>query len=107
MKKRKIGAPKGGRVHWLLWELNKEFKSKYLCSYDYALHRYCFYRMDGRSHRLYDVFLVVRTSRRCFRVTYYNVHTNYSEYLSCTKPSMTAHRMYYIYKIHGEIEKTE
>lgn len=40
-----IGAPKGGRVHWLLWCLPPDFKRAYKLYFNYAYHRYCFYRI--------------------------------------------------------------
>lgn len=91
-----------GRVHWLIWNLEKEFKEKYQLSYDYRSHRYTFYRMNGK--RLYDCFIVVRTSKRCFRVMYSNVRTGDIQYFSCYKSSHTARRMWYLYKI-DEIDR--
>ena len=41
-----IGAPKGGRVHWLLWCLPPDFKRAYKLYFNYAYHRYCFYRPE-------------------------------------------------------------
>lgn len=41
-----IGAPKGGRVHWLLWCLGQDFKGAYKLYYNYAYHNYCSYRLD-------------------------------------------------------------
>lgn len=66
---RKVGAPKGGRVHWLLWHLSKEFKKAYQLNFHYLHHNYAFYRMRGR--KLYDVFLVVQTSKHYWHVTYF------------------------------------
>ena len=92
-----IGVIMIGRVHWLLWHLEREFKQEYILSFDYATHSYLFYRMKKR--QLYDVFVVVRTSKRCFRVMYANTRTNEIQYFSCLRSINTARRMWYIYKI--------
>lgn len=85
------------RVHWLIWNLEKEFKKEYEKSFDYAYHKYTFYRYEGK--KLYDIFIVVRTSKRCFRVMYSNIHTKEIQYFSCYKSSHVARRMWYIYMI--------
>ena len=90
------GAAKGERVHWLLWELRPDFKQAYECVYDYAFHRYIFYRMEGRW--LYDVFIVFRTCRKCFRVMYGNLVTREIEYFSAPKPRLAALRMWLRYQ---------
>lgn len=95
MKNNKIGAPCGGRVHWLLWNLTSEFKNKYILYYDYLYHKYLFYRMIG--HSLYDMFSIVRTSKRCFRVMYWNRY-GVHEYFSCTTSKKCAEFMLDIYE---------
>lgn len=87
------------RTHWLLWTLNEfpEFKRSYLCAYDYARHNYIFYRMSGR--KLYDIFIVVRTSKHCFRVMYYNSRTLEIQYFSCRRSINVCRRMNTIYLI--------
>lgn len=67
-RKNKAGAPKGGRVHWLLWHLPPEFKGKYELYYNYATHNYVFLRHSGR--KLFDVFIVLQTSKHWFRCMY-------------------------------------
>ena len=64
--KRKVGAPKGGRVHWLLWNLKAEFKRAYNCSYNYANHNYTFYRMTEKK-QLCDIFIIKQTCESCWR----------------------------------------
>lgn len=67
------GSPAGGRVHWLLWALRGEFLHVYQVRYDYLFHNYAFVRF--RPHRynsLLDIFVVVRSSKKCWRVIYYN-----------------------------------
>ncbi len=71
MNNRKSGAPKGGRVHWLLWNLSPEFKNAYRLYYDYDEHNYVFERRNGR--KLYDVFIVKQTSIHYWRMMYANV----------------------------------
>lgn len=85
------------RVHWLLHNLSRDFKGAYRLCYNYASHNYMFYRMSGR--KLYDIFIVQRTSKRCFRVMYCNTETEEFQYFSCWKSSHTAKRMWYIYKL--------
>lgn len=91
------GTLKGGRVHWLIWNLPPEFKNSYRLFYNYASHNYMFYRNKGFS--IYDIFIVVRTSKRCFRVSYVNTETSEFQTFSCTKSKHAAHRMWYIFKI--------
>lgn len=92
----RIGAPKGGRVHWLLWHLRCDFKCVYRCFYNYAEHRYLFYRLSGRT--LYDVFIVVQTSRHCWRCMYFCSETLEFQYFSCFAARHLALRMWLIYR---------
>lgn len=87
------------RVHWLLWCLNDypDFKRSYIIDLDYLRHNYIFYRLRGRK-RLYDCFIVVRTSKRCFRVMYYNSRTLDIQYFSCYRSENVVRRMWYLYK---------
>ncbi len=79
-KRKKIGAPSGGRVHWLLMFLSKDFTRTYRLHFDYEYHNYHFTRYEGRTAR--DEYIVIRTSRDCFRVMYFNFDTLYFEYFS-------------------------
>lgn len=76
----RVGAPPGGRVHWLLLHLPREFARAYTLRYDYLYHNYHFTRYDKRT--IVDEFIVVRTSRRCFRVMFFSWRYNYFEYFS-------------------------
>lgn len=80
------GAPKGGRVHWLIYRLSGDFKRKYYISYDYSKHSYLFLRNYGgfsfKKLRCTDMFIVVRTSKLCWRVTSHNILLGRSEYAS-------------------------
>lgn len=89
------GAPKGGRVHWLLWHLPSKFKGAYKYVYNYASHNYIFYRNDGRS--LYDVFIVVQTSKHYWHVTYCNVKEQKYEYFGYRNTLVIAEFMWEIY----------
>lgn len=72
------------RVHWLLFELTPTFKGYYKLLYDYETHSYCFYHnyCNGRSNRLKEVFIVIRTSKRCYRMMYHNYDTRIFVYRS-------------------------
>ena len=91
-----IGAPKGGRVHWLLWELGSSFKGAYKLYFDYAWHKYVFYRMEKRT--LLDVFIVMQTSRHCWRCMYSNTKTNDFDVFSCTQTRDMALHMWLLWK---------
>ncbi len=111
MKNRKVGAPKGGYVHWLLWSLPAEFKGAYLYKFNteqreeenYVRHHYIFYRLSGR--KLHDVFVVVQTSRHYWHLTYANFSRGEYEYFGDEKTARIARRMWYIYQI--DRQKTE
>ncbi len=91
MKKRGVGAPKGGRVHWLLHSLPFAFKASYILSYDYSRHNYVFYRMHGR--RLFDVFIVHQTSKHYWRMSYCCLFTQYYEFFGYHKTLVLAEKM--------------
>ncbi len=102
----KVGAPLGGRVHWLLWHLSAEFKRAYKLSFDYEYHNYHFVRHeDGNIRKLpIDEYIVIRTSRRCFRCMYFNYNNNYFEYFSeKTSFAMAEHLL----KLFRKIKATE
>ena len=93
----RVGAPKGGRVHWLIYNLPADFKNSYIINYQYSLHQYVFYRMSGKF--LYDCFIVKRTSRRYFRAVYINVCYNEVEFFGDYKSVKIAEKMYDLYLI--------
>ncbi len=64
-----VGAPKGGRVHHLLWALSREFKGEYVLNFDYARHNYVFSKYFRR--QLAEVFIVMQTSAHSWRCTHY------------------------------------
>ena len=96
MSKRTVGAPKGGRVHWLLWHLPKEFKGAYKLYYNYAKHNYTFIRYRKRT--VYEVFIVKQTSKHWWRVMYVNVVTQKYECFGYRNTRIIAEYMYELYK---------
>ena len=98
----KPGAPKGGRVHWLLWNLKGEFKKAYEFAYSYAYHNYTFYRMTEK-RQLYDVFIVKETCPQCWRCAYVNLKTQTYEFFNCRKSKHLALRMWLIYRRYVEM----
>ena len=83
------------RVHWLLLELSSNFKGYYKLLFDYNSHSYTFYRnyCEGRSNRLREVFIVVRTSKRCYRLMYYDDITKIFVYKSFRSARQCAYFM--------------
>ena len=79
---RKIGAPTGGRVHWLIMFLSREFKRAYKLRFDYEYHNYHFTRYNEGSKTPRDEFIIIRTSRSCFRAMYFNYVNTYFVYFS-------------------------
>ena len=96
LKRSSAGAPKGGRVHWLLWHLPAEFKGAYYLYYNYAKHNYVFCRHSGR--KLLDVFVVKQTSKHYWRVMYANVETQKYECFGYKNTRMIAEYMFELYK---------
>ena len=83
------------RVHWLLHSLPTEFKGAYRLAYDYAIHRYIFYRMDGR--KLYDIFICQRSSKHYFKCVYANLKYNEVEFFGAVRSERIAEKMYDLY----------
>ena len=101
---RKAGAPKGGRVHWLLWHLPRDFCGAYEIYYDYAKHNYTFARHDGR--KLYDVFIVKQTSTHYWRVMYVNVAKQEYECFGYRNTRILAEYMYELFQETQDKAKT-
>lgn len=78
----KVGAPPGGRVHWFLWNLTSDLKRMYDVVFDYEFHNYFLIRYNQRT--MSDMFLVVRSSRKCWRCMYFHREYKYFEYFSET-----------------------
>ena len=89
------------RVHWLLDDISLDFRLAYVLVYNYAYHRYCFYRK--RRKTMYDMFIIVRTSKRCWRVSYVNLITAQMIAFSCRKRQEVCEKLDLIYKENKEM----
>lgn len=103
--RRRVGAPPGLTVHWLVDELHGEFVKAYNLSLNRKHHNYFFTRYRKRT--LIDVFIVVRTSKRCYRVMYFNADFNHFQYFSSENYRECADKMKSIYHIFKSIEEAE
>ena len=83
-----MGTNEGGRVHWFLLHLSPMVKTRFKLFWDYEYHNYALIRTEKRT--LIDVFVVVRSSERCFRVIYFNKKTLYFEYFSARNAKAAA-----------------
>lgn len=99
----KAGAPKGGRVHWLQFELSGEFSLAYHLENNYRYHNYRYSRYRKRT--LIDEFIVVRTSKKCYRVTYYNADFKHFQYFSARTCGECADKMRAIYNVFKLLEQ--
>lgn len=102
-ERRGVGAPRGLFVHWLHLELIGEFTVNYKLTYNDKLHNYRYARYKKRT--LVDEFLIVRTSKRCYRVIYFNNDFKYFLYFSARNYRDCASRMKGIYTIVKHIER--
>ena len=102
-KKRKVGAPAGLTVHWLMFELAGEFTKVYHLDYNRRFHHYRFYRLRHRT--IIDEFLIVRTSKKCYRVIYFNNDFKHFQYFSSKNFRELAVRMKAIYKLFKSVEE--
>lgn len=89
------------RVHWLLHDLSTDFKRDFNLYFDYAYHTYVFYNNYGyRSPRIKEFFSIVRTSKRCFRLFYFNdyhginMYRSFNNYRKCADFMMMLHMNY-------------
>lgn len=98
----RVGAPPGGFVHWLHLELVGDFTRAYKLSLNRRHHNYRYSRFRKRT--LIDEFLVVRTSKRCYRVIYYNDDFKYFQYFSCENYRLCALKMKEIFEIFKRVE---
>lgn len=83
---RRVGAPKGGRVHWFLLNLPCYVTENYRCSFDYEKHAYFLFRRCAQISKgnfaISDFYTIVRTSRRCWRVTAHDMVSKETVYKS-------------------------
>ena len=99
----KVGAPPGLTVHWLHLELSASFKKEYQLTLNRKHHNYRYARYRKRT--LIDEFLVVRTSKRCYRVIYFNEDFKFFRYFSCENYRSCAEKMIEIFKIFKKVEE--
>lgn len=97
----KVGAPGGYHDHWLDDELNGLFTRSYKLQVNKHNYRYARYK----KRTLIDEFLVVRTSKRCYRVIYFNADYNYFYYFSATNYRFCAQKMKGIFNMITFIER--
>jgi hypothetical protein len=83
--RRKAGAPKGGRVHWLEFYFFA-VQDRYRLDYRYEAHDYKLQRNDKKR---YDLFLIIKKSRG-YRIAYFDNPTLNLEYASFSTAEKTA-----------------
>lgn len=103
MRNPRVGAPPGNTVHWLHMELSGEFTKTYRLNFNWHFHHYRYARFYKRT--LIDEFLVVRTSKKCYRVIYFNCVFQYFKYFSARNYRECADKMKNIYKTFKEMEE--
>lgn len=101
-ERRGPGAPPGLTVHWLEMELRLPFRKDYKLIYNPNHHYYHYVRHNKRT--LVDEFIVIRTSKRCYRVMYFNANFKYFQYFSARNYRECAERMIRIYTIFKRLE---
>lgn len=103
----RVGAPPGLTVHWLLFELAEDgvFTRCYKLSYNKSFHHYHFTRYRKRT--LIDEFIVIRTSKRCYRVSYFNEDFKHFQYFSAENYRECAKKMIEIFKVFKRLEDSE
>lgn len=101
----RVGAPPGLTVHWLISELAGDFTRAYRLSYNIKNHNYHFSRFNKRT--MIDEFNIIRTSKRCYRVMYFNEEFKHFQYFSASNYRECAARMISIFNVFKQIEKTE
>lgn len=69
MKKR-AGAPKGGRVHSIVWDMLRIMKRHYKIRYNYEFHNYWF-ECHGFPKKRQDQYIVIKRPRS-WHVTYHD-----------------------------------
>ncbi len=102
---RGVGAPLGLTVHWLADELRGEFSINYRLSYNKKYHNYHYARY--RKRMLIDEFIVVRTSKRCYRVIYFNNDYKHFQYFSAENYRDCAVQMIAIFKVFQQLEQSQ
>lgn len=98
----RVGAPPGLTVHWLRLELCGEFNKTYRLNYNRKYHNYFYARYRKRT--MIDCFTVIRTSKRCYRVTYFNADYMHFQYFSAENYRDCAAKMIEIYEVFKRLE---
>ena len=97
MYKGKVGAPGGTHWHWLLSDLSTYVNTHYILSYDYNKDSY-FLERDTRKNKEKDYFIIIRTSKNCFRVMYHNKAKKMFDYRTFSN-SITCAEMIHFYAV--------
>ncbi len=100
--KLRVGAPPGLTVHWLHMELAGDFTKAYKLSFNRLHHNYRYARYRLRT--LIDEFIVIRTSKRCYRVMYFNEDFKHFQYFSCENYRDCAMKMIEIFSVFNSLE---
>jgi hypothetical protein len=103
----RVGAPPGLTVHWLIFELAEDdnFTRKYKLSYNKKYHHYRFARYRKRT--MIDEFVVIRTSKRCYRVSYFNEDYKHFQYFSAENYRDCAKQMVEIFHVFYRLEQVQ
>lgn len=80
-----------------------DFSRAYHIDYNYRYHNYRYSRYRKRT--LIDEFIVVRTSKKCYRVCYYNADYKHFQYFSARTCGECADKMRAIYNVFNRIEQ--
>lgn len=103
----RVGAPPGLTVHWLIFGLAEdgEFTRHYKLQLNDKYHHYRFARYRKRT--LIDEFIVIRTSKRCYRVSYFNADYMHFQFFSSENYRDCAAKMIEIFKVFKRLEDSE
>lgn len=103
MRQQRVGAPRGLRVHWLHYQLSGEFTLRYRLCYNYKFHHYRYARYRKRT--LIDEFIVIRSSKKCYRVMYFNNDFKFFKYFTARNYRECAEKLENIYKTFKAMEE--
>lgn len=88
--KAKVGAPGGYVWHFFIYDLPMYIKQNYRILYDKKYNRYFLENMNSTIIKR-DYFIIIRSSRRCYRVMYFNKeflafeHGTFKNSITCAK----------------------
>lgn len=102
MMQHRVGAPRGLRVHWLHYELSADFTLHYHLNFTRKFHNYRYARFRKRT--LIDEFIVIRSSKKCYRVMYFNNDFKFFKYFSARNYRTCAEKMENIFKTFKAME---